>query len=377
MAKKPYIYESLEGWLQITRKKSWYDPSVNPGDLAPYSEFQRPYINDRDMSYPEWEWSWPTSTWPPIDDISWPDPIDNPCSIDEDCVWAGIIGPEEMECDQCFTWSQAHLWLGCGDAPWWAAFGLWRIVEKQFITGDCDFLFQGPVMATVCCDEDAQGRFNLRYEGALDCVGEVEVSVTCQVCCEEMSLTGASTVAPGNTWTGTISPACDCATCTVVSNSGCTLSCNVNEAGNQVTVATAGSDCGGFTVTVTDENCAGDCPVNTDSKFVRITGGSWELDDSSSGLGLAGCDTCSCGGGISYYATTCEVGEYMFGGLDAVNDDCTGTGSAQCKGDPATPCDPCGEAWGYDPCGWGGTCPAERDDCRRYSWWRCKWVCVC
>lgn len=275
MSKKPYIYESLEGWLQITKKKSWNDPSVNPNDLAPYSEFQRPYINDKDMSYPEWEWSFPDDDPPP----PWilPDPIFNPCNINEDCVWAGIIGPDQMECEQCFTWSQAHLWLGCTSAPWWAAYGEWKIVEENFVTGDCYFLFSGPVMATVCCDEETVGKFSIRYEGVLDCVGEVEVKVTCG-CCKPFTLTGDATVNPGEDWVGIIDPPCPGSTCTMGFNaddpSECEAGCVVSGSGGSVTVSVGENDCGVATVTVTDT-----CKENSASATIRINntgqGGSW------------------------------------------------------------------------------------------------------
>jgi hypothetical protein len=357
MAKKPYIYESLEGWLQITRKKSWYDPVNNPGDLAPYSEFQRPYINDRDMSYPEWEWSWPTSTWPPIDDISWPDPIDN-CSIDEDCVWAGLIGPEEMECDQCFTWSQAHLWLGCGDAPWWAAFGTWSLVEKQFTTGDCKFLFQGPVMATVCCDDDAVGRFSIRYDGALDCVGEMEVEVTCG-CCQAFSITGAETVNPGEDWTGVIDPPCPGSTCSVMmtasDDSACTSGCAVNGSGSLVTVSAGTDDCGGIRVTVTDT-----CEENSASADVRINntgqGGAW-----GSGCGQWSTIFCPTAG--------CPVVYVYYGWVRAVLK--CGNLGADCDPEPG-----CRTATGSMPCAgteycWGDVCACDGINQTSLDIWTC------
>jgi hypothetical protein len=289
MAKKPYIYESLEGWLQITRKKDWNDPSVNPQDLAPYSEFGKPYASDKDISYPEWEWSWPDDDLTPIDDLTYPDPIENECSIDENCVWAGIIGQPEMECGDCRTYSQAHLYIGCEVAPWWAAFGSWKL-ESNVTPGECFMLFSGPIMATVCCDDEAQGSFTITYEGPLDCKGSLAVQVSCDVCCEDFELAGAATVNDDAIWVGTISPACPGADCEVSSNSGCEgFSCAVNQAGSEVVVGVPENACGGFTVTVTDGNSDNDDCTASDSLGVRInnTGGGQPV---GSWVGGADCD---------------------------------------------------------------------------------------
>ena len=199
---------------------------------------------------------------------------------------------------------------------------------------------------------------------------EVEVAIlNCRCCCESISLTGASTVNPGNTWTGTITPACPGATCEVVSNSGCSLSCNVNASGSQVTVGTAGTDCGGFTVTVTDEGSA-ECTA-TDSKFVRITGGSWQLDQSSGSLGMDGCQSsCVVGGGVTNYSTYCFIDEYKYGGFSVANP-CEGTVVTQCRG----PVD-CTDPSGTDICNWGKTC-AGGTPCTYFGFWRCDWTCSC
>jgi hypothetical protein len=378
MSKKPYIYESLEGWLQITRKKSWNDPTVNPQDLAPYSEFQKPYANDKDMSYPEWEWTWPDD-WvgPPIDDLTYPDPISHPCSIDEDCIWAGVIGPDEMECDDCYTFTQAHLFLGCDIAPWWAAFGSWKL-ETSITDGECSFLFSGPIMATVCCDEDAEGSFIITYLGPLDCKGGIEVSVSCDKepeCCE-FELTGAASVNPGNLWVGTVTPACPGAECEVTSGSGCDLSCGINMAGSEVTVGTSGGDCGMMTVTVTDptQDCSG-----SSAKSVRITGGQWEHEGDCLGGAVSPCNVaCSpgCGGAgqPAYYYDHCFMGEYKYGGFGGMFEDaCSGGWSSQCRHipEPEESCTPSGS---QPPCmSKTMTC----GECIYWGWWRCNYVCEC
>jgi hypothetical protein len=113
----------------------------------------------------------------------------------------------------------------------------------------------------------------------LDDPGYVDVDVAivdCRCCCEAFTLTGNDTVNAGNTWTGTIDPACPGATATVVANSSnCTFTGVVNGAGSQVTVDVGAGDCGGFTVTVTEGSS--DCSGESASFGVRIlgNGGAW------------------------------------------------------------------------------------------------------
>lgn len=370
MSRKPYIFEKLE-WLEIASREDWINDKTNPDDLAQYSELQRPYAQpEGEDTYQGYEWTWPDINFPDIPPIVTPDPGEpSPCTIDEDCVWAGIIGPDSMECDECFTWSQAHLYYGCDIAPWWAAFGTWTLDSAD---DECFLLFSGPVMATVCCSSVAATQtLTLSYQGPLNCYGSVEIIVECGECCAEFTLSGASTVAPGSTWTGTISPACPGASCTVISNSGCSLDCTVNEAGSQVTVDTDAGDCGGFTIIVTDET-TGECTANSDSMFVKITGGVWTHDQSSSDLGLRGCDTGTCpgqGGNTAKYNDFCYSGAYKYGGWEVVGLACEGNwgywcyGTGECSADGSQP--PCMSK--SDTCG----------DCIAWSWWRCVYECSC
>lgn len=323
MMDKPYLAGDRD-YLDMVRWKTW--EAGSDSDLTEYSEFQKPYGNDNE-DYPSWEWTWPDKDWPTIPPIDFPDPVPHPCSIDEDCIWAGVVGPDSMECDQCFTWSQAHLWLGCEIAPWWAAFGSWEIINKEFQSGDCKMLFSGPVMATVCCDSEATGKFNIKYQGPLDCVGDMEVEVTCKDCCNDsVTLTGSDTVAAPGTWYGTISPACNGYSCVVESNSGCVLGCEMNDAGSTVTVSIPSGACGGFTVTIWDEKYG--CYA-TASKSVRITTGTWRL---CGGFSAAG--TCSgpwCGSGIENGPSTGDE-------LHKYNIICWGGGIC-INGDRALSCD--------------------------------------
>ena len=387
MSKKPYIYEGFE-WLEIVKKKDWNDPSVNPDDLAEYSELQKPYFSDDGKNnYPDWEWTWPDLTWPDVPPTT-TDPIEHPCNIEDSCVAVGITGPTEMDCGDCFPYSHVHVVLTC-DPQWWMAFGSWIVVEKNFQQGDCEISSQSPIMCTVCCTDDAQGNFHLRYEGVLECVDEIEISVDCGECCEEMELTGATTQATGTTWTGSISPACPCLTCEAVSNSGCTVGCTLNEAGSEVTVTAP--DCGGVTVTVTDECVEGECEANTASATFNVTGdgGDWKL------FATDGCGTgegCGAGCNINYYAP-CIQQPYKYGtGHDAwtFNNACRDNWYRQCKGCGGEL--PCCQGVTYGPpCSGNKSCSAgshhycdnspcsEGGDCccAVHSCWKCEWRCTC
>jgi hypothetical protein len=89
-------------------------------------------------------------------------------------------------------------------------------------------------------------------------------------------LPGEDTVDPGTDWNGIISPADPYATCSVSSNSGCSLECYVSADGSEVIVPVGPNHCGSFTVTIT-QPASGGCPESSASKDVRITGqgGGW------------------------------------------------------------------------------------------------------
>lgn len=289
---KPYLAGKRE-YLEIQGDFDWVNDEYNPNDEAEYSEFQKPYGDDDDTDYPMWEWTWPDIDFPDIPPIIYPDPIESKCSIDEDCVWAGVVGTDEMDCGDCYTFTQAHIWYGCDIAPWWAAYGGWTFTPSMN-SGNCTQVFTGPIMTTICCDDEADGSFYVQYNGPLDCKGGYETNVTCSECCDEegTTLTGADTVDAGSTWTGTISPACEGFSCRVTSNSDCVLGCDVNAAGSQVTVAVPATACGTFTVTVQDFKLG--CNASA-SKNVRINdNGTWR-DCGSFGAGIF-CSGPWCGG---------------------------------------------------------------------------------
>ena len=268
---KPWMATELP-YLDQYRFKTFEDGDPS-GGYAKYSELQKPYMYDEDIpeDYIWWEWVWPD--FPPIGDF---DPIDtDPCHISEDCTFARIIGTDKIECGDCYTFTQLHVYIGCEMAPWWAAFGSWELIDPP--TG-VDMRFSGPVMATICVADDASdGTFTIKYNGPLNCVDEMDVRVEECGCCKEFVVEGPTTINPGATWQGVVTPSCEDATCAVTSNSGCTISCEMNPNGSKVFAYPGASDCGSFKVTVSYTE--GGCDSQEAYQWVRINntgqGGSW------------------------------------------------------------------------------------------------------
>lgn len=275
--KKFYISDDRE-YLELMRKESFEEQNMKMyEDTIPYSEFHKPYHYE-DEEYPWWEWTFPDYPFPDLPPTDGDIEPSSPCSMDGDCKWAKIFGTDSINvCGTNYMYSQMHYWEGCSVAPWWAAYGSWALEEKP---GGVELISSSPVMATIHVDETAStGIARLCYYGPLGCSDCKNIRITCDECCEDFTLTGASTVDPGSQWTGTIDPACPGAKCWVVSNSGCTITCQVNEAGSQVTATPGASDCGSFKVTVYDDVFG--CDQNNAEKWVRINdtgqGGGWTV----------------------------------------------------------------------------------------------------
>jgi len=352
MSKKPYIHEGLE-WLETTKKVDWNDPVANPDDIMPYSEFQKPYLDkDGDNSYPSWEWTIDPTTWPPIEDVTFPDPVPHPCNVEDNCRAVGIIGPNELDCGKCYTYTHVHVVESC-ELQWWMAYGNW------YIKGDPGFasqLFESPIMTTVCAADDAQGVITLVYEGPLGCDDQIDITIGCDQCCEDMELTGSDTVNSGDTWIGTISPACPDLDCSVTSNSGCSIGCLLNATGSQVQVGTDEGDCGSFTVIIS-QDIGGDCAPVTTSKTVRLSEGNWEP-----------CNALTFGGEHQCYGNLWIEGEYKAtvdcgtGGWGFINArDCENNIIHRFDYEPDC-CDGCGSCYtqhftrGYTSLVWSCTC---------------------
>jgi hypothetical protein len=186
--------------------------------------------------------------------------------------------------------------------------------------------------------------------------------------CGEISISSPATVNPGTDWNGTISPADLDTTCSVSSNSGCSLGCYVSADGSEVIVPVGPNHCGSFTVTIT-QPASGGCPEGSATKAVRIKntgqGGAWELIYQCNG-NCSGPDTRGC-----YNTNT--VGT-------VIDDNGYAWWWTNCKcflNPPGTQCDT-DFANGICSSGWGSPCPPSgweglRDyfccgDIRKYEW---------
>jgi hypothetical protein len=316
MSKKPYMYEHKE-WLEIFQREDWNDPTVNPDDLAEYSEFNKPYkLDDDEDNYPLWELTWPDPEWIVPPPLVFPDPVPGPCSQEDLCTSAGIVGPGSIKCGMCYPYTHAQVVLGCA-VNIFGALGEWSFEAS----GDGCTVRKSLVFATICCDDTAQPQvLELCYHGALGCSACINIVVTqCDECCEEFTLDGDETVNDNATWTGTITPPCPNATCEVTSNSGCVgFTCGVNELGSEVSVSVPDDACGGFTVTVTDQSVSGECTESSDSFSVRInnTGGlqpeaTWtQVSSCSLGAGeTCGVGGASCNNGVGINGTCYTTSE--------------------------------------------------------------------
>jgi hypothetical protein len=350
---KPYLSGDRE-YLEVYHTKTFEEG--DPTGLTEYSEFQKPYTEREE--WPEWEWTWPDMPFPTIPEISVPDvvPIKEECDVEDECDLAAITGPTNMECGDSANFLQAHTFIGCGVAPWWAAFGSWELTNGN---GECEIVSQSAIGCRVYCSDTATDQLLiLKYNGPLECNATHEITVECDGCCKDFDLTGSATVAPGNTWTGTIAPGCPGATVGVTSNSGCTLGGSLNGPGNQVTVDVGATDCGGFEVTITDAN---EGCTYSQSIQVRILntgqGGSW-VDTGGGGGGGSCSSSGDCFGSCtptgcdinSESVLGCTVGYIKHGNTNytcrgcndySCNGSCTPTGDASipnCPGHPAGDC---------------------------------------
>lgn len=368
--KKPYLIHDYRKMMQRKTQEEYYFHELHSD---PMSELLRPYLADPNIEGFGWEYmSPPDINFPPVTIVppgGWPPPGD--CELS--------CGPSMLDCEG-----------GCTIIACICADGELLASITQDPTGTATVAVLSNTMVQVCVEPF---QTDTEYPAILVQISDSEGTVIsrvalvdCQECCDETELTGSATVNPGSVWTGTVSPACPGAECSVTSNSSCTgFSCVINGSGSQVTVAVPDDACGSFTVTVTDheDECG-----NSTSMGVKINntgqGGRWELDQSSTDLGLSGCDPCGCGSTVTSYTDSCDSGEYRYGGFgnyippgpepceDGVaiwSHQCKGTGSAPCNDPPV--CEPNGS---QPPC--QSKSPACLEyQCHRWSWWRCKWEC--
>lgn len=300
--KKPYLVQDYRKMMQKKTQEEYYFHELH---YDPMSELYRPYLYPDEVEGFGWEYIAPPDVpWP-----GWDPPFIYPPG--GECQLA--CNPSMLDCDG-----------GCTQIACICPAGL---LEGRVVFDPTGGLIQVAGYthtSVIVCLMGDPGDLGQEYPSAViaifDGTTEVKVNVAlvaCLDCCDEMTLTGDDTVNPGSTWTGTISPSCGDLECSVVSNSGCSLSCNVLAGGAQVTVAVGANDCGSFTVTVTD--VTDDSCVETASKTVRINntgqGGAWVNIDF-----FAGVNTCrnDCGGdpmrtSTDGFTQNCIDGKYRVG----------------------------------------------------------------
>jgi hypothetical protein len=391
---KPYL--SDKEYLEVYNKQTFEEG--DPRGLTEYSEFQKPYTEEED--WPEWEWTWPEMPFPStIDLIDVPDPVPNPCQEEDgNCGGAAILGPNVIDCPDLVLYTQAHAYVGCTVAPWWAAFGSWEIDTNGLDPELVYIASQSPISCTVKVEEQAgTDTVRLKYSAA-DCDTFIDISIDCQ-CCDIFTVTGNDTTNPGppgdtRTYTATVSPACPNATPTLSSNSGCEAEFTdlaIDGDGATVTVEISENACGGFKITVTD--AGEDCESRVASKSVRINntgqGGGWVSQGehgAAQGCGGGSCNSTGCGEGLSQ--STYDDDIYIRYG-QGVTCDAGPLQSCSGKGGAGPPCDDCltPTATNFPP-KWQQTVPCPNDPvdtnssgcsctCLRLSAWDyCYWECA-
>lgn len=275
--RRPYIYQDRE-WAEIANIQEKVDVQ---GDEVPLSELDQPYLygNDEDDNYQPYETDWPDP--PPGGPYPVPDPvpIPGPCDQEGGCGFVTLVSvPEFVECEDSYHFQTIHVVYGCEPAKFEDAFLVWSLHGPGTLTPTgVGAIYQAPS----CCDGDEVTVCVSSIDGS--CSDCRTFRLACAACCESMEIVGSDTANPGTVWSGAIDPPCPGATCTVVNNSGCPMTCEVNPDGSTVTVPVGSANCGGFTVTVTEDTSTpqkqeDNCPGESASKGVRIlgNGGAWQ-----------------------------------------------------------------------------------------------------
>lgn len=285
---KPYLDIDDKEYLDLYGRQTMEEG--DPSNQTEYSEGQFPYSED-EGEFPAWEWTWPPlSPFPGVDwDFSSPDISGHPCSEEDSCTGAGIIGPDEISCNGgtgLGIYTQVHVFIGCAVAPAWAAFGSWAITE----TYDDAIVINSssPISCTVEVPIGVvDGEIVLTYYGPLECQAEKRIKIDCG-CCVGLTISGDNDTLNWQTYTVTLIPACPAAVgtiewlapvCVPVLGNIWADAPITHPNGSTVSVEfDSDNACGSFRLTVTDPGA--DCGAASDSIDVTIgasaAGGDWE-----------------------------------------------------------------------------------------------------
>ncbi len=355
--KKPYLTHNYRTMMKKKTQEEYYSHELHQD---PMSEMLKPYWAKPDVEGFGWEYQAPP-------DMPWEPPGGWPPDEIGGCLTL-VCNPTMLDCEGgCSFIACICTSGGVGAGIVWDDTG-----GKAYIGGTTE------TGAFVCTQDATDVPDEYPTIGVLMSSGTgiylVEVGVVgCAGCsCTNMTLTGADTVNPGATWTGTIGSdegACQNATCTVTSNSGCSLTCVVSQDGTQVTVAVGATDCGSFTVEIS-------CGDESDSKSVRI-------NDTGQGGGWAAVPGAVChGAGCGFHCAFTTFGDESteFEGMFKCDYACSNVG-AGCVCDGGFPCTGIGPYSGRTlhcsdlDCQTDGGCnPAFTTECDVVGY---EWGCVC
>lgn len=266
--KKPYLTHNYRTMMKRRTQEEYYFHELHQD---PMSQLLRPYLDDPkihgfmwEYMAPDWGWIGPPWEYPGPGGEGMIGPYDgHDPPPDEGCEDCTIAGPTSIEC--------GNAWMGQVIPSECAGFITFAVGQdgEEMATAVTD---AGFIVVAVPSDTEETAMIICSSGGLHGATCCVTVDIDC--CCAEFTVSGAATVSPDSIWSGTVDPPCPTATCEVTSNSGCSLSCGFD--GETVTVTVSDTDCGSFTVTITDDK-EGCSAVGTAT--VRINnegqGGGW------------------------------------------------------------------------------------------------------
>ena len=263
ITKKLYINEGRD-YIEVRRRR---DKVEVQGREIPLSEHDRPYlVNDEDddtyQSYEE-DFVIQPPDWPPN-----PDPAPGPCSAEDGCGYVKIFRdyPNSMECGSTYWFRTVHETHGCAPPSGAAGIVGWTASAGEILSQTVGMRWRAPE----CCHED---KVTITAFVVPDCHDAIEITLQCE-CCENFEIEGPETVNPNNTWTGSLDPPCPGARVYVSSNSECAASVSgeLNEDGDEITVSIGAVACGSVDITIQDQNEGCETPKAYHS--IRVNQGS-------------------------------------------------------------------------------------------------------
>lgn len=293
--KKPWAFNDIHEMRKyITEREVYRKLKI----LERHSSFKKPYWNFGSHPHGELKYSWPgfpaherMPPWSPPDG-----PIEVPSGCEIACI-GGILN--------CKTG-------GCDDITCICGFPFYEVIIIEDPTGGQATVVNGD-RPQVCIPKDIvldPSTYPVIVAEVNDGIGQrtlVEFPlVDCLDCCEDFTLTGADTVNPGATWSGTVDPRCVNATAEAEDSCGNPVAVTFAD-GVNVSFTAGGAQCGQIKVTVTQTDEKG-CNVFIATKGVRIN---------NTGQGGGYGDQTNCCNNTPFCNTCCGVSDACsVGGCD-------------------------------------------------------------